>query len=54
MWFLVGASGQVVFSGSHLGNGSPPRSATGLLQTTSLMVGFDVAGSCFGSWFCQV
>ena len=54
--FLVGATFcHVVFSGGHiLGNGFPPRSATSLLQTTILVIKFNVARSCFDSWFYQV
>ena len=57
MWFLVGATFcQVVFNGGHiiLEMGPPPRSATSLLQTTILVVKFNVAKSCFDSWFYQV
>ena len=56
MWFLVGATFcNVVFSGGHiLEMGSPPRSATSLLQTTILVIKSNVAKSCFDSWFYQV
>ena len=56
MWFLVGATFcHVVFSGGHiLEMGPPPRSATSLLQTIILMIKFNVAKSCFDSWFYQV
>ena len=46
MWFLVGATSWKWVPS--------PRSATSLLQTTILVIKFNVAKSCFDSWFYQV
>ena len=55
MWILVGATFcHVVFSGGHILEMGPPRSATSLLQTTILVIKLNVAKSCFDSWLYQV